>query len=43
MLFMISYQFQPGMRKQAQERFKKTGGMPPSGVRMLGRWHAIGA
>jgi hypothetical protein len=42
MLFMISYQFQPGMRKQAQERFKKTGGMPPSGAKMLGRWHAIG-
>jgi Domain of unknown function (DUF3303) len=42
MLFMIGYQFQPGVRNDAQARFKKTGGMPPAGVKMIGRWHSIG-
>lgn len=42
MLFIITYAFAPDVRNAAQERFKKTGGMPGEGVRMHGRWHAIG-
>lgn len=42
MLFMISYSFRPEARTEAQDRFKKTGGMPGANVKMLGRWHKIG-
>ena len=42
MLFMITYAFGPDVRNTAQERFKKTGGMPGAGVKMHGRWHALG-
>ncbi len=42
MLFMISYSFKPEVRNVAQARFKSTGGMPGPGVKMLGRWHALG-
>jgi hypothetical protein len=42
MLFMIAYSLTPGERESAQDRFKNTGGMPGEGVKMLGRWHAIG-
>lgn len=42
MLFMITYAFAPDDRDTVQERFKKTGGGPGEGVRMLGRWHAGG-
>ena len=42
MLFMISYSFHPEVRNTAQDRFKKTGGGPGPGAKMLGRWHAIG-
>lgn len=42
MLFMISYAFRPDVRNSAQDRFKKTGGLPGPGVKMTGRWHAVG-
>lgn len=42
MHFMITYTFAPRDRNAAQDRFKKTGGMPGAGVKMLGRWHDIG-
>jgi hypothetical protein len=42
MLFIITYAFAPEVRNTVQERFKKTGGMPGEGVKMHGRWHAIG-
>ena len=42
MLFMITYQFSSGDRDEAQRRFKETGGAPPGGVQMLGRWHDVG-
>ncbi|MGD9932843.1 MAG: DUF3303 domain-containing protein [Dehalococcoidia bacterium] len=42
MQFMVTYEFLPDTRNAAQDRFKKTGGMPGDGVKMLGRWHAIG-
>jgi len=42
MLFMITYAFVPEIRDEAQQRFKKTGGLPGAGVKMLGRWHNLG-
>lgn len=39
MLFHISYQIAPNARNDAQSRFKDTGGGPPEGVTMVGRWH----
>ena len=42
MLFMISYSFRPKDRNTVQDRFKKTGGLPGPGVKMLGRWHCMG-
>jgi len=42
MLFMITYAFGPDGRDTVQDRFKKTGGGPGEGVKMLGRWHAVG-
>ncbi len=42
MQFMITYSFGPEVRDETQARFKKTGGLPGEGVKMLGRWHSIG-
>lgn len=42
MLFVITYSFPPEARNTAQDRFRKTGGFPGEGVKMLGRWHAVG-
>lgn len=42
MLFMISYSFGSEVRNEAQTRFKKTGGVPGDGVKMVGRWHCVG-
>ena len=42
MLFMIGDSFRPEIRNEAQDRFKKTGGMPGPQVKMLGRWHKLG-
>ena len=39
MLFQISYTIQPQNRDEAQARFRETGGLPPEGVSMVGRWH----
>ncbi|MGA7105354.1 MAG: DUF3303 family protein [Candidatus Deferrimicrobiaceae bacterium] len=30
----------PEHREATVSRFKETGGLPPEGVRMVGRWHA---
>jgi hypothetical protein len=40
MLFITRYEVAPSVRKAAIERFMKTGGAPPPGVKMLGRWHS---
>ena len=40
MIFITRYEVQPSVRKAAIERFVKTGGAPPAGVKMLGRWHS---
>lgn len=39
MLFHITYVVAPQNRDVAQSRFKETGGLPPEGVSMIGRWH----
>ena len=43
MLFVSEYKIAPENRDVAQERFKKTGGAPPQGVKVIGRFAFIGA
>jgi hypothetical protein len=43
MLFLISWHGEPAQRDSAMRRFLQTGGQPPAGVNLLGRWHAVGA
>jgi hypothetical protein len=38
MKFMLTFTLQPGTRNEAIARFLKTGGQPPKGVKLLGRW-----
>jgi hypothetical protein len=42
MIFIVSWTISSANRNSAIERFLKTGGAPPEGVKMLGRWHAVG-
>ncbi|MHC8387117.1 DUF3303 domain-containing protein [Pseudomonas sp. MDT2-39-1] len=42
MLFIVSWSINSDNRNKAIERFLKTGAVPPAGVKMLGRWHAVG-
>ena len=42
MLYAVSWTGLPVTRNPATERFLKTGGRPPEGVKMLGRWHDVG-
>jgi hypothetical protein len=42
MLFAVSWKGTPTVRNTSVERFLKTGGRPPVGVKMVGRWHDIG-
>jgi hypothetical protein len=39
MLFIVHYKTSPATRDTGIDRFKKTGGPPPDGVKMHGRWH----
>jgi hypothetical protein len=43
MLFVTDFTYPAEKREAVQARFKETGGKPPAGVKMIGRWHAIGA
>ena len=38
MTFVAAWTFKPECRKAVEARFKETGGLPPEGVKMLGRW-----
>lgn len=40
MKFMVTWSMNPDHRKDTNARFLETGGGPPAGVEMLGRWHA---
>ena len=42
MLLAVSWKGTPTVRNTSVERFLKTGGRPPVGVKMVGRWHDIG-
>ena len=41
MRFISSWTFPPGHLNPAIKRFLETGGTPPEGVKMLGRWHGM--
>ena len=41
MHFVSFYSFDPAKRDQVVARFKETGGAPPAGVKVLGRWHDV--
>jgi hypothetical protein len=40
MKFVVTYSFEPDREKrdEAIARFQRTGGLPPEGARLLGRW-----
>jgi hypothetical protein len=40
MKFMLTFSLKPEGRDEAIARFKKTGGLPPTGAKLLGRWTA---
>lgn len=42
MKFMLTFAIKPGgnRRDEAIARFKKTGGQPPKGAKLIGRWTA---
>ena len=42
MKFMITWHLKPAQQSAATARFLETGGIPPKGVKMLGRWHGPG-
>ena len=42
MIYVTVWTFKPEHRDAVQARFKQTGGLPPEGVKMLGRWHGTG-
>ena len=42
MHFVSIYSFDSEKRDQVVARFKETGGAPPAGVKVLGRWHDVG-
>jgi hypothetical protein len=41
MLFLVEWILRPETRDEVIRRFKETGGAPPGGAKMLGRWHAL--
>jgi len=41
MKFMVSWKIPQDTLRPAVARFLKTGGMPPAGVKMVGRWHGM--
>jgi len=42
MVFVSIYTVPPENRNAAQDRFVKTGGQPPKGVKIMERWHSAG-
>lgn len=41
MKFIVKYNISKGYVVEAEQRFVKTGGAPPAGVTMIGRWHGM--
>ena len=42
MTYICVWSYPPEHRNEIQERFVATGGSPPEGVKMIGRWHGVG-
>ena len=42
MKFIVQWNGLPTAESAVIERFMKTGAQPPEGVKLLGRWHAVG-
>ena len=42
MIYVVAWTFKPEHRDAIQARFRETGGLPPEGVKMIGRWHGTG-
>jgi hypothetical protein len=43
MLFIVNWTALPEVNRTAAARFLQTGGAPPDGIRLIGRWHGIGS
>jgi hypothetical protein len=41
MIFVSLYTMTPNHRNSAENRFKQTGGKPPAGIKVIGRWHSV--
>jgi hypothetical protein len=41
MLFITRYSYPPKARDAVIARFKETGGLPPAGIKLLGRWTLV--
>lgn len=41
MKFIVTYSIPKASVVESQERFLKSGGAPPEGVKMIGRWHGM--
>jgi hypothetical protein len=41
MKFIVSWSLPQATYRAAVTRFLKTGGLPPAGVKFLGRWHGM--
>ena len=41
MKYMVTYSLTYDTFKERAERFLETGGKPPAGVEMKGRWHSV--
>jgi Protein of unknown function (DUF3303) len=43
MKFMVTWRTRPGFYNVAVQKFLKTGGNPPAGLKTVGRWHVPGS
>lgn len=41
MKFIVKYNIPKGSVVASEQRFLQTGGPPPEGVKMIGRWHGM--
>jgi Protein of unknown function (DUF3303) len=41
MKFISTWTIPPGLVDAARKKFLETGGAPPEGIKMLGRWHGM--
>ena len=41
MKFIVSWKIPKASVVATEKRFLETGGMPPAGVKMIGRWHGM--